>query len=86
MVREGIRQGADGAALGAIQALPEAKAALVFTCAARKWLMGTLIEQEVEHLRTAGVPFAGFYGFAEIGPLGGGTGVHNQTCVVVALS
>lgn len=86
VVREGILQGADEAALGAIQALPEAKAALVFTCAARKWLMGTLIEQEVEHLRTAGVPFAGFYGFAEIGPLGVGTGVHNQTCVVVALS
>jgi hypothetical protein len=86
VVREGILQGADEAAQAATQALPKAKAALVFTCAARKWLMGTRIEQEVEHLRTIGVPFAGFYGFAEIGPLGGGTGVHNQTCVVVALS
>ena len=86
VVREGILQGADEAAQAATQALPNAKAALVFTCAARKWLMGTRIEQEAEHLRTLGVPFVGFYGFAEIGPLGSGTGVHNQTCVVVTLS
>ena len=86
VVREGILQGAEEAAQAATQALPNAKAALVFTCAARKWLMGTRIEQEAEHLRSAGVPFVGFYGFAEIGPLGSGTGVHNQTCVVVTLS
>ena len=50
VVREGILQGADEAAQAATQALPNAKAALVFTCAARKWLMGTRIEQEAEQV------------------------------------
>lgn len=85
VMREGVLAGAGQAARAARAANPSATSALVFTCAARKWLLGTRIEREAAELGQVGVPFAGFHGFAEIGPLGDTTALHNQTCMVVAL-
>ena len=85
VMRDGVLDGAAQAARAAREANPTATAALVFTCAARKWLLGSRIEHEAAQLGQVGLPFAGFHGFAEIGPLGTATALHNQTCVVVAL-
>lgn len=60
---------------------------LVFSCAGRRWLLGTQAPQEQATLSAvSSAPMAGFYGFAELGPLGDlGVSVHNQTCVTVGL-
>jgi hypothetical protein len=63
--------------------------ALVFSCAARKWLLGTSVGKEVSALITAldndKIPLAGFYAFGEIAPLqpDGSAFYHNETCIVV---
>jgi len=63
--------------------------ALVFSCAARKWLLGTSVGKEVGALMTAlgnrEIPLAGFYAFGEIAPLqaGGSAFYHNETCIAV---
>lgn len=66
--------------------------ALLFTCAARKWVLGSKAAEEVEHLNLAlgedglkSLDFAGFYAFGEICPLGtdGPPLLHNETCVTV---
>lgn len=60
---------------------------LVFSCAARKQVLGTRTGQEVDLLaEAAGVDVAGFYTYGEFGPLGPGgpARFHNET-VVTAL-
>ncbi|MFT5583337.1 MAG: hypothetical protein ACI9VR_000915 [Cognaticolwellia sp.] len=85
----------DGVLSGADQAIQQVMSGLggppagcfVFSCTGRKWVLGTRAEEEREHIlaHTDG-PIAGFYGFAELGPLGDlGASVHNQTCVAVGL-
>lgn len=67
--------------------------ALMFSCAARKWVLGSKAEQEcgllgqVLHDRTGGaVPLAGFYCYGEIAPTRPGVNAfHNETCVSVLL-
>jgi hypothetical protein len=67
----------------------EPTGALVFSCAARKWLLGTSVAKEFISLVTAldndKIPLAGFYAFGEIAPLrhGGSAFYHNETCIVV---
>lgn len=67
-------------------------AALLFSCAARKWVLGSRasgeIDSLVESMGKLGMPaidFAGFYAFGEICPLAldGPPLLHNETCVTV---
>lgn len=85
----------DGVLSGADQAMQQAIAEMkgppegcfVFSCTGRKWMLGSRAQEEREHiLAHTQAPFAGFYGFAELGPLGElGVSIHNQTCVAVCL-
>jgi hypothetical protein len=66
-----------------------AEAALVFSCAIRKWVLGTRTGMELDITRQElgpGVPIAGLYCYGEIAPLdAGGTAFHNETFVTVLL-
>lgn len=84
----------DGAARAMAQAVDgfvgEPSAALVFSCAARKQVLGTRTREEVDRLRPQGnapIPLAGFYTYGEIGAnhAGGATQYHNETVVAVLL-
>lgn len=90
VLRDGILDGSRKAmkmALASFQGKPQG--ALVFSCAARKWLLGTRTELELAALISAldndKIPLAGFYAFGEISPLRpkGSTFYHNETCIVV---
>lgn len=68
--------------------------ALVFSCAARKWVLGTQIEGEIMALERAlqdggqrSLDFAGFYCFGEIAPhaVGDRSQLHNETCISVVI-
>lgn len=92
---DGILSGSDASVARAVAAYPGNSPALafVFSCAARKWVLGTIAEQEVEHLQAAfakaGVTpaLAGGYCFGEIAPsqAGGPSQFHNETCVTVLI-
>lgn len=92
---EGILSGSAAAAAGAANAYrgKNPSLAFVFSCAARKWVLGTQAEKECDLLREAfakcgSVPlFAGGYCFGEIAPMraGAGSSFHNETCVTVLL-
>ncbi len=68
--------------------------AMLFSCAARQWVLGGQTEAELEIARAAlpsgasgSVPLAGFYCFGEIvpGEVGSGSELHNETCVSLLL-
>ncbi len=68
--------------------------ALIFTCAARKWVLGTEAAKEIDLLRVLAsdrglddLIFAGLYCFGEIAPnhVDSRDGFHNETCVSVVL-
>ncbi len=66
------------------------EAALIFSCAIRKYLLGTRTGTEYEILRQMlgdGVPVCGFYSFGEIAPLdeGGEARYHNETMVALLM-
>ncbi|HEY3447979.1 MAG TPA: FIST N-terminal domain-containing protein [Myxococcales bacterium] len=69
----------------------EPAAALIVSCAGRKWLLGERVDHEVRALRSAfprGLPLVGFPSFAEFGPLKVGgrytsTFAHNMTYVLL---
>ncbi len=91
VLREGILKGSALAMAQAEDNLGEAKpfGALVFSCAARKWLLGTQVAEESATLHDARskgrFPIVGFYAFGEIAPLSseGVPFFHNETCVAV---
>ncbi len=62
---------------------------LVFSCAARKQLLGTRTAEEAALLRNLGegLPMAGFYTYGEIAPMGDRSfaTLHNETFVTVLL-
>ncbi len=64
-------------------------AALLFSCAGRKMIMGTQAVREVQTVapRLPGIPFAGFYCYGEFGPLekGGPYLFHGTTFVTLLL-
>ncbi len=64
-------------------------AAILFSCAARKQLLGTATEMEYAMLedRISGIETCGFYTYGEIGPhhTGGNSMFHNQTFIAVLL-
>ena len=65
-------------------------AALIFSCAARRWLLGHRTQEEYDLGRQfidTTVPLCGFYTYGEIAPLemGGETRYHQETLVTVLL-
>jgi len=90
VLRKGILEGSTHAMEQAIRDFPggDPSGALVFSCAARKWLLGTRVEEEAGILQAAlppAVPLVGFYCFGEIAPLqqGAKPRFHNETCVAL---
>jgi hypothetical protein len=70
----------------------EPAAALFFSCAARKILLGTRTEEELNLIRSslgASLPACGFYGYGEISPHTGdptGTKYHNESFVSLLIA
>jgi hypothetical protein len=91
-VTQEIFDGARSALQKAVKAFPEGsppEAALMFSCAIRKYLLGTRTGHEfeiaLEELGT--VPICGFYSYGEIAPVepGSPTRFHNETMVALLL-
>lgn len=70
----------------------QADLAFVFSCAARKWVLGRQVEQEIDELmagleaaRMTATEVIGFYCFGEIAPVRDRetSWLHNETCVTV---
>lgn len=79
-------------ALARFRGQPEV--ALLFTCAARKWLLGSRAEEEIQTVLQAlpgalgsHVDLAGLYVYGEIAPSSANTPsrLHNETCITVLL-
>lgn len=89
--RDAVLTGATQAVRHAIEAFGPRKPSgmLVFSCAARKQVLGTRTREELDALdaATGDVPIAGFYTYGEIGPPRPGTHpqYHNETVVAVLL-
>lgn len=91
--RDAILEGCRSAVQGAFAAYPHGKApeaALVFSCAARKLLLGTRTSEEfaiVREILGGELPVCGFYGYGEIGPPAGSTSAeyHNETFVCLLI-
>jgi len=90
---EEIFDGTRSALTQAIDQFPDGgkpQAALIFSCAIRKYLLGTRTGNEydiTQQMLGAGVPVCGFYSFGEIAPLdeGGEARYHNETMVALLL-
>jgi hypothetical protein len=90
---EEIFDGARSALSQAIDQFPqghEPGAALIFSCAIRKYLLGSRAGTEydiAQQMLGDSVPVCGFYSFGEIAPLdeGGETRFHNETMVALLL-
>jgi len=96
VVPEGLLTGTETSLKRAVAAYPgeTPELALLFSCAARKWVLGSRAADEIaqvlksiEELRLPAIPMAGFYAFGEICPLGvnGPPLLHNETCVTVLI-
>jgi hypothetical protein len=92
--RSGILEGCKESVRRAFAGYPHGKhpaAALFFSCAARKLLLGTHTGEEIRIVKSvvgSDVPICGFYGYGEIGPSRGKDGeskFHNETFVSVIL-
>lgn len=92
--RDAILEGCRKSVGGAFAAYPHGKApeaALVFSCAARKMLLGTRTAEEfgiVREVLGTDVPVCGFYGYGEIGPLAGASpasNYHNEAFVCLLM-
>ena len=91
IVRQGdILHGSSSATEEAISGLADGVAgALVFSCAARKNVLGTRVDHEHERIRDAlgaDTPWAGFYGYGELlATSESANAMHNITCVIAAI-
>jgi len=91
--REGILEGTAQSlaqALDGYRGDSAPQAALLFSCAARKVILGTRVGEELDIVRArvdADMPLCGFYCYGEIGPVGQtrDSQFHNQTFVSVML-
>lgn len=68
-------------------ALPSADALLLFSCIARHYALGDMIEQEIAGIHALwDAPLAGFFSYGEIGSFPGQPcEFHNETCMLVAI-
>lgn len=92
--RDAILEGCRESVAKAKQGFPEDKspeAAVFFSCAARKLLLGTRTVEEMRIVKEEladPIPLCGFYGYGEIGPIRGGSSdsqFHNETFVSLLL-
>jgi len=91
VLRDGLLEGSSLAIDQALKAFPggSPSGGVVFSCAARKWLLGSRVAEEYEvfnaALKEKAIPFVGWYAFGEIAPLAGGGRAfyHNETCIAV---
>lgn len=88
--RDMLIEGTRKSVLGAFEAYPgnEPAAALLFSCACRKRLLGTRTKEELAIVKSVvsdSLPICGFYTYGEIGPAGpGGRALfHNDSFVTV---
>ena len=93
VVKQGLTDGATGAARTSYQALGSgaAELAILISCVGRKLVLKQRIEEEVEAVRDvlgASVALTGFYSYGEISPFtpGARCELHNQTMTITALS
>ncbi len=93
---EGILAGSTTSLASALENYPgdSPELAMVFSCAARKWVLGTQAQQEIDRLIAcadskdfSGLQIAGLYCFGEISPYSDGllSTFHNETCVSLVL-
>ena len=90
---EEIFEGARASIADALASFPAGRtpdAALIYSCATRRFLLGTRVAGEIDVVRTAlggGTPVAGLYCMGEIAPSGAGEGsrFHNATLVSILL-
>ena len=90
---ENILEGTQESLARALSGYPgssEPEAALFFSCAVRKMLLGTRASKEFDIVRSRlgdQVPLCGFYAFGEIGPVGSAqtSRFHNETLVTLLL-
>ncbi len=91
---EGILSGSTNSMQQAIERFPGPKPeiGLLFSCAARKWVLGTRAAEEIDVLQRAvgddcDFPLAGLYVYGEIAPTAPGSEaiLHNETCITVLL-
>ena len=64
------------------------QSSLIFSCASRKWILGSQARAEADILRKRlpqNTPFAGFYSYGEIAPLDAGRSPKYHNCTMVAL-
>ena len=95
VLSEGILSGTESSVQTALERYPGSRPdlALVFSCAARKWVLGAEAEKEIGLLNQhcgnghGNFPLAGFYCFGEIAPFEYGQAgrFHNETCITVLL-
>ena len=90
--RDQILEGARQAVEAAVERFGgnEARALLIFSCAARKQVLGTRCSEEIDLLRSAlpgPVSASGFYTYGEIAPKvpGAATSFHNETVVATLI-
>lgn len=90
--RDSILSASRSALAQALKHYPHQKpdVALFFSCAARRWFLGTRVKEEYELVKKsvpAQVPCCGFYGYGEIAPLESWseTRLHNETFVAFVL-
>lgn len=89
-----ILRGSEVSARAALNRYPgrDPQALLVFSCAARKWLLGTRVGEEFDGIASAvralgfNIPIVGFYSYGELAPHEQNVSyAHNETCVTVAV-
>jgi hypothetical protein len=92
--RDGILDGCKQSIMRTKENYPsgcEPEAAIVFSCSARKLLLGTRTNEEYKLIRSLigkNIPLIGFYGYGEIGPCilsDGNNRFHNETFVSLFL-
>lgn len=92
---EGILSGTSSSIRQAFESYPGDKPelALLFSCAARKWVLGTQVAKEADLFREAcpeglrDLKLSGLYVYGEIAPpeRGQSAAFHNETCITVLL-
>lgn len=96
VVPEGVLSGTQQSLQQALARYPgkQPELAILFTCAARKWVLGSRAGEDVERMRAAlpsltgrQIQVAGTYCFGEIVPPSGlsSSRLHNETCVSLLL-
>ncbi|WP_419191181.1 FIST signal transduction protein [Saltatorellus ferox] len=96
VLEEGLLSGSEESLTRALSAFEgeSPSIALFFSCAARKWVLGSEAEKEIDLLKSVALDrglteiiLAGLYCFGEIAPSHGGTknSFHNETCVSIVL-